>query len=213
MITSLRERTAKNERSFKLSDRFERCANSFFGQFAHRSTLIFFHSENLRCKMVLYFCRKFYFLLNFQQTTFFLGIRTWAQADGKRRRGHSASTCRKDGPLTFPYKMVGSESKYNVPGAKSIHSSQCCGPWSRRAKMTHKHRKKSLVVDVLFWWLKTSPVAWTADISKLEFLIKQFYSCTGSFLVIKTLNPDSLEMLDPDPQLWFLEGRMYHSIP
>jgi hypothetical protein len=30
MVTSLRERTAQNERSFKLSARFERCANSFF---------------------------------------------------------------------------------------------------------------------------------------------------------------------------------------
>jgi hypothetical protein len=29
-VTSLRERTAQNARSFKLSDRFERCANSFF---------------------------------------------------------------------------------------------------------------------------------------------------------------------------------------
>ncbi len=29
MATSLRERTAQNARSFKLSDRFERCANSF----------------------------------------------------------------------------------------------------------------------------------------------------------------------------------------
>jgi hypothetical protein len=48
MVTSLRERTAQNARSFKLSDRFERCANSFFWQFAHRSTLIFFHSENQR---------------------------------------------------------------------------------------------------------------------------------------------------------------------
>jgi hypothetical protein len=28
--TSLRERTAQNARSFNLSDRFERCANSFF---------------------------------------------------------------------------------------------------------------------------------------------------------------------------------------
>jgi hypothetical protein len=48
MLTLLSERPAKNARSFKLSDRFERCANSFFGQFAHRSTLIFFHSENQR---------------------------------------------------------------------------------------------------------------------------------------------------------------------
>ncbi len=48
MVTSLRERTTQNARSFKLSDRFERCANSFFWQFAHRSTLIFFHSENQR---------------------------------------------------------------------------------------------------------------------------------------------------------------------
>ncbi len=48
LFTSLSERTAQNARSFKLSDRFERCANSFFGQFAHRSTLIFFHSENQR---------------------------------------------------------------------------------------------------------------------------------------------------------------------
>ena len=47
-LTSLSERTAQNARSFKLSDRFERCANSFFGQFAHRSTLIFFRSENQR---------------------------------------------------------------------------------------------------------------------------------------------------------------------
>jgi hypothetical protein len=30
IITSLRERTAQNARSFKLSDHFERCANSFF---------------------------------------------------------------------------------------------------------------------------------------------------------------------------------------
>jgi hypothetical protein len=30
MDTSLRERTAQNGRSFKLSDRFEQCANSFF---------------------------------------------------------------------------------------------------------------------------------------------------------------------------------------
>jgi hypothetical protein len=48
MATSLRERTAQNARSFKLSDRFEWCANSLFWQFAHRSTLIFFHSENQR---------------------------------------------------------------------------------------------------------------------------------------------------------------------
>ncbi len=47
-VTSLRKRIASNARSFKLSDRFERCANSFFWQFAHRSTLIFFHSENQR---------------------------------------------------------------------------------------------------------------------------------------------------------------------
>ncbi len=30
MVKSLRERTAQNARSFKLSDRFERCTNSFF---------------------------------------------------------------------------------------------------------------------------------------------------------------------------------------
>jgi hypothetical protein len=30
LVTSLRERTAQNVRSFNLSDRFERCANSFF---------------------------------------------------------------------------------------------------------------------------------------------------------------------------------------
>jgi hypothetical protein len=47
-VTSLRERTAQNARSFELSHRFERCANSFFWQFAHRSTLIFFHSKNQR---------------------------------------------------------------------------------------------------------------------------------------------------------------------
>jgi hypothetical protein len=29
LVTSLKERTAQNVRSFKLSDRFERCANSF----------------------------------------------------------------------------------------------------------------------------------------------------------------------------------------
>jgi hypothetical protein len=34
------------ERSFKLSDRFERSANSFFTQFARRSTLYSFRSEN-----------------------------------------------------------------------------------------------------------------------------------------------------------------------
>jgi hypothetical protein len=34
------------ERSFKLSDRFERSANSFFTQFAHRSSLFSFRSEN-----------------------------------------------------------------------------------------------------------------------------------------------------------------------
>jgi hypothetical protein len=34
------------ERSFKLSDRFERSANSFFWQFARRSTLFSFRSEN-----------------------------------------------------------------------------------------------------------------------------------------------------------------------
>ncbi len=48
LVTSLRERTVQNAHSFKLSDRFERCANSFLWQFAHRSTLIFFHSENQR---------------------------------------------------------------------------------------------------------------------------------------------------------------------
>jgi hypothetical protein len=34
------------ERSFKLSDRFERSANSFLLQFARRSTLFSFRSEN-----------------------------------------------------------------------------------------------------------------------------------------------------------------------
>jgi hypothetical protein len=44
MVKSLWERTAQKARSFKLSDRFERCANSLFWQFAHRSTISFIHS-------------------------------------------------------------------------------------------------------------------------------------------------------------------------
>jgi hypothetical protein len=41
------------------------------------------------------------------------------------------------------------------------------GSGSRRAKMTHKNRKKYEfscfeVLDVLFWGLKASPVAWTS---------------------------------------------------
>ena len=44
--SSLREQTAKNARSFKLSDRFERCANSFFD-----SSLIALHSFSFAQKI------------------------------------------------------------------------------------------------------------------------------------------------------------------
>jgi putative SOS response-associated peptidase YedK len=44
-----REQTAQNARSFKMSDRCERLANSFFLLTISRlSTLFFFHSENQR---------------------------------------------------------------------------------------------------------------------------------------------------------------------
>jgi len=53
------------------------------------------------------------------------------------------------------------------------------------------------VLDVLFRGLKASPVAWMCC-----FFIKKRKknsSCIFlKFLVIKTLDPDSLEMLDPD---------------
>ncbi len=48
------------------------------------------------------------------------------------------------------------------------------GSGSRRAKMTHKNRKKLIVLfdllDILFWWLKASPGQWT-----LQLLIKKRY--------------------------------------
>jgi hypothetical protein len=46
MVTSLRERTPQNARSFKLSDRFERCANSFFD-----NSLIALHSFSFTQKI------------------------------------------------------------------------------------------------------------------------------------------------------------------
>jgi hypothetical protein len=46
MDTSLRERTAQNARSFKLSDRFERCVNSFFA-----NSLIALHSFSFAQKI------------------------------------------------------------------------------------------------------------------------------------------------------------------
>ncbi len=46
MVTSLIERTAQNARSFKLSDRFERCANSFFA-----NSLIPLHSFSFTQKI------------------------------------------------------------------------------------------------------------------------------------------------------------------
>jgi hypothetical protein len=45
-VKSLRERTAQNARSFKLSDRFERCANSFFD-----NSLIVLHSFSFAQKI------------------------------------------------------------------------------------------------------------------------------------------------------------------
>jgi hypothetical protein len=62
--------------------------------------------------------------------------------------------------------------------------------------------------------LKASPVAWTSPygglgISKSQFLIKQEHKISAVFFFFKTLDPypepdpyadpDSLEMLDPDP--------------
>ncbi len=82
-------------------------------------------------------------------------------------------------------------------------------PDSRRAKMTHKHRKKLMIsfflgpgcLDVIFWGLKASPVIWTC---KLQFLVKKrktnfcciFYV---SFWSSWIGSGDSLEMLDMDP--------------
>ncbi len=54
---------------------------------------------------------------------------------------------------------MGSLDPYSDPDLQS-------GSGSRRAKKTHKHRKKLInsffeVLDILFWGLKASPVAWT----------------------------------------------------
>ncbi len=66
----------------------------------------------------------------------------------------------------------------------------------------------SASLDVLFWGLKISPVAWTsfaeARISKLQFLIEKYHILFLAlifykFLVIKTLAPDT----EPDPG-WYL---------
>jgi hypothetical protein len=71
--------------------------------------------------------------------------------------------------------------------------------WSRRAKTTHKNRKKLFfeVPDVLFRGLMASPVAWTSymgglGINKFHFWIKKMLAIFFQFLVIKTLDPDPL---------------------
>jgi hypothetical protein len=71
---------------------------------------------------------------------------------------------------------------------KPIHSSQCCGSGSRRAKMTHRHRKK--LTNLIFLsggWslLRAEGFSCSLDISKQKFLIKkkikQFFSCIFTF--------------------------------
>jgi len=85
-----------------------------------------------------------------------------------------------------------------------------------RAEMTHKNRKKIdefhffKVLDVLFWGPKASVVLYGClgiRMVNCNFWSKKdpiYSSLFFKFLVIKTLDPDpdSLEMLDPDPQHW-----------
>jgi hypothetical protein len=92
---------------------------------------------------------------------------------------------------------------------------RCCESGSRRAKSTHKNRKKINKFHFLKCWislLRTENFFCSLNvlygglgIIKLQFLIKKDMiknsKCIFKFFVIKTLNPDpdSLEMLDLDP--------------
>ncbi len=73
--------------------------------------------------------------------------------------------------------------------------------------MTHKNRKKlinfiSEVLDVLFWGLKASPVAWTSFmeayryVPKLQFLIKQNLFSSKFFSIFGHQNPRSRSGFD-----------------
>jgi hypothetical protein len=79
------------------------------------------------------------------------------------------------------------------------------GSGSTMAKMTHKHRKK--LINFGYSLLRAEGVSYSLDTSKLQFLMRYIKKFLCFFLlqfsVIKTLDPypdpDSLEMLDPDP--------------
>ncbi len=99
------------------------------------------------------------------------------------------------------------------------------GSGSRRAIWTTNRKSEEIscfeMLDVLFWGLKASPVAWTSfmeayRISKLQFLIKKIFFPSCNFFLnfdpIKTLDPDPdpdqntkwHKMMDPDLQNWNL---------
>ncbi len=81
-------------------------------------------------------------------------------------------------------------------------------PDPRRAKMTHKHRKKLMNFNFFKSRLRAEGFSYSLDISKLQFfLTKISFICFLQFLVIKTLDqdpdPDAMnpDAMNPDPQL------------
>jgi hypothetical protein len=73
------------------------------------------------------------------------------------------------------------------------------------AKITHKQDRKFFYkFHFLKCWMFSidgEGFSYSLDIGKLQFLIKKkiIFSCNLQILVIETLDPDSLKMLDPDP--------------
>ncbi len=88
-----------------------------------------------------------------------------------RHHRKQACSCTKYRKFRCRYKCCGSGSVSGLDpdsiGSVDPDPYSESGSGSRRAKMIHKHRKKVNkfhffeVLDVLFWGLKASPVAWT----------------------------------------------------